>query len=30
VLSVLEINGGLSEKLGIRAGDRVEHPLFKH
>lgn len=29
VLSVLEINGGLSEKLGIRAGDRVEHPLFK-
>ena len=29
VLSVLEINGGLSEKLGIRAGDRIEHSLFK-
>lgn len=25
---VLEINGGLSEKLGIQAGDRVRHPLF--
>lgn len=29
VLSVLEINGGVSEKLGIKPGDRVEHPLFK-
>ena len=28
VLSVLEINGGLAGKLGIRAGDRVVHPLF--
>jgi uncharacterized membrane protein (UPF0127 family) len=29
VLSVLEVNGGVAEKLGIRPGDRVEHPLFK-
>ena len=29
VLSVLEINGGASEKLGIKPGDRVEHSLFK-
>lgn len=29
VLSVLEINGGVSESLGIKAGDRVEHALFK-
>lgn len=29
VLSVLEINGGVSEKLGIKPGDRVEHGLFK-
>ena len=29
VLSVLEINGGISESLGIKPGDRVEHPLFK-
>jgi uncharacterized membrane protein (UPF0127 family) len=29
VLSVLEINGGVSEQLGIKAGDRVEHGLFK-
>lgn len=29
VLSVLEINGGVSKTLGIKAGDRVEHPLFK-
>lgn len=28
VLGVLEINGGLSAKLGIRAGDRVQHGLF--
>jgi uncharacterized membrane protein (UPF0127 family) len=30
VLSVLELNGGTSARLGIKAGDRVEHPLFKH
>lgn len=29
VLSVLEINGGVAEKLGIKAGDTVEHKLFK-
>jgi uncharacterized membrane protein (UPF0127 family) len=29
VLSVLEINGGVSKTLGIKAGDRVEHALFK-
>ncbi len=30
VLSVLEINGGVSRQLGIKPGDRVEHKLFKH
>ncbi|WP_436164787.1 DUF192 domain-containing protein [Bosea sp. LjRoot9] len=29
VLSVLEINGGVAEKLGIKPGDKVEHVLFK-
>lgn len=29
VLSVLELNAGTAAKLGLRAGDRVEHPLFK-
>ncbi|WP_436149055.1 DUF192 domain-containing protein [Bosea sp. LjRoot90] len=29
VLSVLEINAGIAEKLGIKPGDKVEHPLFK-
>ncbi|WP_372422820.1 DUF192 domain-containing protein [Salinarimonas chemoclinalis] len=28
VLSVLELNGGTARRLGIAAGDRVEHPLF--
>jgi uncharacterized membrane protein (UPF0127 family) len=28
VLSVLELNAGTAAKLGIKAGDRVEHPLF--
>jgi uncharacterized membrane protein (UPF0127 family) len=29
VLSVLELNAGTAAKLGIRAGDRVEHALFR-
>lgn len=29
VLSVLELNAGTAAKLGIRPGDRVEHPLFR-
>lgn len=29
VLGVLEINAGTAAKLGIRVGDKVEHPLFK-
>lgn len=29
VLSVLELNAGTAEKLGIKPGDKVEHPLFK-
>lgn len=29
VLSVLEINGGVSKQLGLKPGDKVEHPLFK-
>ncbi len=28
VLAVLEINGGISDRLGISEGDRVLHPLF--
>lgn len=28
VLGVLEINGGEAARRGIKAGDRVEHPLF--
>ncbi|MBU3731017.1 MAG: DUF192 domain-containing protein [Beijerinckiaceae bacterium] len=28
VLGVLEINGGLSAKLGIAPGDKVVHPVF--
>jgi uncharacterized protein len=26
---VLEINGGVATKLGLKAGDRVKHPLIK-
>ncbi len=29
ILSVLELNAGTAARLGIRAGDRVEHPLFQ-
>lgn len=29
VLAVLELNAGTAAKLGIKAGDRVEHPVFK-
>ena len=28
VLAVLELVAGSAKRLGIRAGDRVEHPLF--
>jgi uncharacterized protein len=26
---VLELNGGIAAKLGLKAGDRVKHPLIK-
>nr|WP_279306518.1 DUF192 domain-containing protein [Microvirga solisilvae] len=29
VLAVLELNAGTAAKLGIKPGDRIEHPLFK-
>lgn len=29
VLAVLELNAGTAARLGIRAGDRIEHPLFR-
>lgn len=28
VLAVLELNAGTAAKLGIKEGDRVEHPMF--
>lgn len=28
-LAVLEVNAGAAERLGIKPGDRVEHPAFK-
>lgn len=29
VRSVLELNGGVAARLGLRAGDRVVHPIFR-
>ena len=29
VSACLELAGGAAERLGLKAGDRVEHPLFK-
>ena len=29
VLAVLEVIGGLSDKLGIKPGDKVDYPIFK-
>jgi uncharacterized membrane protein (UPF0127 family) len=29
VLAVLEVVAGTAARLGIKAGDRIEHPLFK-
>ncbi|MCB8820849.1 DUF192 domain-containing protein [Microvirga rosea] len=29
VLAVLELNAGTAARLGIKAGDRIDHPLFK-
>ena len=28
VIAVLEVNGGVFEKLGIKAGDKVRHKMF--
>lgn len=30
VLAVLELNAGTAARLGIKPGDRIEHPLFRH
>lgn len=27
--AVLEVNAGVASKIGLKAGDRIEHPLFK-
>jgi hypothetical protein len=29
VLAVLEVIGGTAKRLGLKAGDRIEHPLFR-
>ena len=29
VLAVLELNSGICDELGIKAGDKVSHPMFK-
>lgn len=29
VLYVLELNGGIAEKIGVKSGDRVIHPIIK-
>jgi uncharacterized membrane protein (UPF0127 family) len=29
VLAVLELNAGTAARLGIKPGDRIDHPLFK-
>jgi uncharacterized protein len=29
VSACLELAGGAAERLGLKPGDRVEHPLFK-
>ncbi len=29
VLGVLEVNAGVAEAIGAKAGDRIEHPMFK-
>jgi len=29
VRAVLELNGGTAERLGLKAGDRVIHPMFR-
>lgn len=29
VIAVLELNAGTAARLGLQAGDRVEHPMFK-
>jgi uncharacterized membrane protein (UPF0127 family) len=28
VLGVLEVNGGVAARIGLKPGDKVEHPLF--
>ena len=28
VLGVLEVNGGMAARIGLKPGDKVDHPLF--